>query len=89
MSKATFTLALSSPSGHLNSTGHVAWQQTRRICSLTLHLNDSLPDKIPVLASHAVIIEATVCNVAIILNVSVVANGGIKALILIYVPGFY
>lgn len=87
MSRATSTLASSSPSGHPNSTGHVAWQQPRRICSLTLHLNDSLADELPVLAIHAIITEVIVCNVAFILNVSVVAVGGLEAFILIYVLG--
>lgn len=71
MSRATSTLTSLSPSGQPNSTGHVARQQPRRICSLTLHLNDSLADELPVFASHAVIIEATVCDVAFILNVKV------------------
>lgn len=65
------TSTLTSPSGQPNSTGHVAKQQPRRICSLTLHLNDSLEDELPVFSSHAVIIEDTDCDVAFILNVQV------------------
>lgn len=81
MSRAASTLACSSPSGQPNSTSHVAWQQPRGICSLTLHLNDSLADELPVFASHTVTIKATVCDVVFNLN------GGIEALILIFVFG--
>lgn len=71
MSRATSTLASSSPSGQSNITGHVARQQPRRFCILYLHLKDSLADEIPVFASHNVVIVATVYDVALILNVKV------------------
>lgn len=41
------------------------------------------------LARHAVIIEVTVCDVAFILNVNIVAVVGIEAFILIYVLEFF